>query len=90
MKVSVISSLSFNIFHFFQTKLTNLQKEKEKEVKALLTRCQESEKTKLLEEKSEASGDKNKIKQLTAEAKKLNVRNVLTVLIKTLKFLNNS
>ena len=43
-------------------------------MKALLTRCQESEKTKLLEEKSEASGDKNKIKQLNAETKKLNVR----------------
>ena len=39
----------------------------------MLIRCQESEKVKLLEEKNEASGDKNKIKQLTAETKKLNV-----------------
>ena len=62
--------------------MTNLQKEKEREVKALLTRCQESEKTKLLEEKSESSGDKNKIKQLTSEAKKLNVGKVLTLIPK--------
>ena len=61
----------------FQAKLTSLKEEKEKEIKSLLIRCQESEKSKLLDEKeekkNEASGDKNKIKQLTAEAKKLNV-----------------
>ena len=54
-------------------KIAAVKEEKEKEVKVLMTRCQEAEKTKVLEERSESQGDKTKVRQLTSDNKKLNV-----------------
>ena len=53
----------------FQTKLTKVKEEKENENKALLIRCQEAEKSKLLvsANSSELIEFKNKVEQLQSE-----------------------